>query len=156
MAFVLRCTGCTAEYAPHEVPQTCTRCGSSASWCQINLPDEFSEQTDALLAEVRGDGDAEGDPQQRAREKMLGVEKPRGLCSQVDCVDAATHRFTWPGNPERSVCPKHAAAASRVAQAMGFFLEVPALDLHAVNVVEGGPDAGPPTPRDMPPQLPHG
>jgi hypothetical protein len=53
--------------------------------------------------------------------------KPRDVCGQVGCYDKATHRFTWPGHSERTACPEHAKAATRIAEAMGFFLEVPAL-----------------------------
>jgi hypothetical protein len=146
MAHVIRCTGCTADYQPHEVPPTCTRCGSSAGWCQINLPDEFSAAVDAVLADVG----REVTPEERAeaiREKMLGDReaKPLGMCSQVGCTDGATHRYTWPGNPESLACPLHASAAARVADAMGFFLEVAALE-----TIDAVYDEAPTTPRDMP------
>jgi len=151
MAHVIRCTGCTADYQPHEVPPTCTRCGSSAGWCQINLPDEFTAQAAAILAELppAASEDEQKEARDRAaREKMLGVEKAPGVCSQVDCDELATHRFTWPGNPERSACPRHAAAAMRVAEAMGFFLEVPALE--TIDATFDDDEPAPSTPRDMP------
>ena len=149
MAAVIRCTACTAEYAPDQVPQTCTRCGTSGGWCQINLPDEFSEQAAAVLAELpdAATEDERKEARERAaREKMRGVEKEPGVCGQVGCDERATHRFTWPGNPEVIACPKHAAMASRVADAMGFFLEVPALE----TIDADFDDPAPSTPRDMP------
>lgn len=148
MAHVIRCTGCTADYQPHEVPATCTRCGSSAGWCQINLPDEFSEAAAAVLAELpeATDDERKEARERAAREKMLGVEKAPGQCTQEGCEETATHRFTWPGNPERIACPAHAAAAARIAGAMGFFLEVPALE--TIDAIYD--EQAPATPRDMP------
>jgi hypothetical protein len=148
MAHVIRCTGCTADYQPHEVPPTCTRCGSSAGWCQINLPDEFTAAADAIMGNVGREVTKE-DQEAAAREKMLGVEKAPGVCSQEGCDEQATHRFTWPGNPERVVCPLHASAAVRISQAMGFFLEVPALETIDATFADDDDEPAPSTPRDV-------
>jgi len=145
MAHVIRCTACTAEYQPDQVPQTCTRCGTSGGWCQINVPDQFDAAADAIMGDV-GREVTEDDRKAAAARHMLGEEKAPGVCSQVDCDEPATHRFTWPGNPERVVCPLHASAAVRISQAMGFFLEVPALE----TIDAEYDDAAPTTPRDMP------
>lgn len=36
----------------------------------------------------------------------------------------ATHRFTWPGSLEQPSCYEHARAAKRIAEAMGFELQI--------------------------------
>ena len=63
-------------------------------------------------------GHGERSPQDLADE-LGGAE-----CSQDGCEQAATHRFTWPGNPEQRSCAEHAEKARGVANAMGFSLEV--------------------------------
>lgn len=55
-------------------------------------------------------------------------DKPPGICSQRNCYETATHRFTWPGHPEAGSCHAHALKAVLIAERMGFFLEAPAID----------------------------
>lgn len=151
---VYRCTTCTHDHKNLNVQgmgmnePTCERCGGS-SFAQIHLSDvELVETSPGMPAQLQDDVAAafdpapptprdgpgpvvlEGDAQAETPEvaRLRGVEgKPREVCSQADCDETATHRFTWPGHPERSACPDHAHKAMRVAEAMGFFLEVPAL-----------------------------
>jgi len=152
---VYRCTACTHDHKTLNVQglsmtdPTCERCGGS-SFAQIHLPDEPVDGKNLADPGVNVDGknlaagpelaafdaapptprDAPTNPEhERERDKLrgVGVDKAPGLCSQVDCHQKATHRFTWPGNPESFACPKHARAATNLASVMGFFLEVPAL-----------------------------
>lgn len=55
------------------------------------------------------------------------VPKAPGVCSQTTCDAPATHRFTWPGQPEAHSCHAHALKAVLLAEHMGFFLEAAAL-----------------------------
>lgn len=45
-------------------------------------------------------------------------------CQQNKCEKEATHRFTWPGQPEAIACEEHATKAERIADAMGMYLHV--------------------------------
>ncbi len=45
-------------------------------------------------------------------------------CEQNKCESEAGWRFTWPGRNEMLVCRECAKKAARVADAMGFDLEV--------------------------------
>lgn len=133
---VYRCCACTHDHTTLQIQgmgmnePSCTRCGGTA-FSQIDLPDpDAPPATPRDLPGVHSE-QSEADQQaarERAAAKVRAVEgKPPGACSQVDCAEMATHRFTWPGNPECIACPKHARAAVNLSQAMGFFLEVPAL-----------------------------
>jgi len=125
---VYRCTGCTHDHATL-TPQgmndpVCERCGRTA-FAVIHLadPDEPPVTPRDMPPQVEGE-----EPRQVAALRAdQSEEKDASICGQVDCFEYATHRFTWPGHPERTACPEHAKAATRVAEAMGFFLEVPAL-----------------------------
>lgn len=45
-------------------------------------------------------------------------------CESNKCEGQAGWRFTWPGRNEMHVCSECAKKAARVAEAMGFDLEV--------------------------------
>lgn len=45
-------------------------------------------------------------------------------CSQCECVQPATHSFLWPGHERLLVCGACAELGRRIADAMGFALEV--------------------------------
>lgn len=132
---VYRCCACTHDHTTLQIQgmgmnePTCVRCGLSA-FATIHLPDEPAG--DVLEGAPPTPRDMpEPDPKRQAEVDALRgvgeVDKAPGLCSQVGCFETATHRFTWPGNPESLACPKHARAAVNVATAMGLFLEVPSL-----------------------------
>jgi len=132
---VYRCTACTHDHKTLNVQgmglnePTCERCGLS-SFAQIHLPDEDVELEPPTPRDgpIVLEGAPADDKPKAIPETLRAVEgKPREACSQEGCDETATHRFTWPGSPEQSACPAHAQKAMRVAQAMGFFLEVPAL-----------------------------
>ena len=40
------------------------------------------------------------------------------------CENAATHRYTWPGNEEKLICDEHLPKLRAIADAMGFYLQV--------------------------------
>lgn len=39
------------------------------------------------------------------------------------CGKPATHRFTWPGNPESFICADHLPTLELVASAIGMYLQ---------------------------------
>lgn len=131
---VFRCCQCTHDHDALTPPQggmgdpKCVRCGGS-TFAQIHLPDTIDADYDegAPLTPVSGRNVSDGETMEVARLRPR-EGKPPGVCSQVTCDDKATHRFTWPGHPEASACFRHAQAATRIAEAMGFFLEAPALE----------------------------
>ena len=40
------------------------------------------------------------------------------------CPEPAVFRFTWPGDPEKRICAKHAIQLQGIATAMGFALQM--------------------------------
>lgn len=50
-------------------------------------------------------------------------------CNQKGCDAPASYRFTWPGNDEAFICEGHVAKLRGIANAMGMYLQVAALDL---------------------------
>jgi len=46
------------------------------------------------------------------------------MCSQADCEQIATYRFTWPGSDEQKCCAACALKAKGIADAMGLHLQV--------------------------------
>jgi len=129
---VYRCTGCTHDHV-QLTPQgmndpKCERCGRT-SFATIHLPDVIDADFDEGPPVTPRDMPAGALAETIEVARLRPVEhKPREVCSQVNCDDRATHRFTWPGHPEASACFRHAQAATRLAEAMGFFLEAPALE----------------------------
>lgn len=136
---VYRCCQCTHDHETLTPPQggmgdpKCARCGGS-TFAQINLPDTIDADFDEgppLTPRDAGPGD-----EPRSVAQLRPVEDKRAdQCQQSGCEELASHRFTWPGHPESRACYPHAQKATRLAEAMGFFLEAPALET-ASPVVE--------------------
>lgn len=45
-------------------------------------------------------------------------------CSKKDCDNAASYRFTWPGEDEEGICEEHRSILCSGALLMGFHLQV--------------------------------
>lgn len=45
-------------------------------------------------------------------------------CSQKDCTEEPTFRYTWPGKDEAFVCVPHAGQMTGVARAIGLHLQL--------------------------------
>ena len=65
----------------------------------------------------------------------------------IQCPHEAAFRYTWPGNDEALICSMHARRASKIAEAMGFHLQMIPLTKEALlagekchQKIEGGHD----------------
>jgi rubredoxin len=133
---VYRCTQCTHDNVNLNPPQggmgdpKCERCGGT-SFAQIHLPDVIdTDFVDAPPLTPRDMPQREGESVGETMEVAAlrpDPDKEAHQCGQHNCYETATHRFTWPGHPESRACYPHAQKAMRLAEAMGFFLECPAL-----------------------------
>jgi hypothetical protein len=50
------------------------------------------------------------------------------ICNQDGCGETGAFRFTWPGRDEQAICADHATKLRVVAEALGFHLQLVALD----------------------------
>lgn len=131
---VYRCVAC--HYDHKALSQTmqpqCMRCGGG-SFAQMHLPDPDAVELDAEPPATPRDGPIvlEGPPPPPLEAEVPEVSRLRGVlkqsadeCSQGDCDNRAEFRFTWPGHPEQHTCGNCSQRAVRVANAMGFYLDV--------------------------------
>jgi hypothetical protein len=49
---------------------------------------------------------------------------PLRICCQKDCDEIAAFRYTWPGQNEAFICPRHAVALLHIADAMGLHVQL--------------------------------
>lgn len=54
----------------------------------------------------------------------LDLECPQHVKGGGTCGAPLAYRFTWPGQKEQHACERHGKAAERIAQSMGFALEL--------------------------------
>jgi len=123
---IYRCTACTRDHYTSQQPAICAGCSLPAGgFALIHLAEVVEEGEPFSVPPPPRDLPADRD---EAFDRLDVVPKAHGVCSQVTCDAPATHRFTWPGQPEAGACHEHALKAVHLAEHMGFFLEAPALD----------------------------
>ena len=46
------------------------------------------------------------------------------MCCQKDCQELAFFRYTWAGKDESFCCPVHAMQVARIAEAIGYYVQM--------------------------------
>jgi len=42
----------------------------------------------------------------------------------MKCENLATHRFTWPGQDEQTICSEHKSKLEMISHAMGIYIQI--------------------------------